>query len=334
MNIIPTTVDSSPASALEFSRRGDQIFDRFATAFPAARKWRLLIEQPLASDRFEQIQASMLGFLAQCLNSRAPLSEAAAMEQLLSRRSELVNYTSGGMLAPTREQTLEFNQLHRSVASAFSDFALEAQVGGIDLPINVRIVYGQVDESRAQAPFSSSKLHSDVWAGVPADSVVVVLPVLGDIANLTIACAEIARDQELRAMRSLSDYDEGRWAIPVKPYHDASMKLGHLYMADVRLLHQTIRRKAAGVRVSIDFRLRYADPQYRAMAPAIGSGGPDSVDARIAYADWQGVGRDSLIVFEDSLADLRTRKGGVSSAPVNSAKYRSIALLERPERRA
>jgi hypothetical protein len=316
-------VDSQPA-ALAYSRRGDQVFDDFSAAFPTANKWRLLIEQALPSDRFEQIRASLLGFIARCLGSRAPLSEAAAMQGLLEQRTQLINYTQGGMLAPTREHTLEFNQLHRSVANAFSDFALEGKIDGIDLPINVRVVYGQLDAGRARAPFSSTKLHSDVWAGVPADSVVVVLPVLGDIENLTIECAEMARDQELRAMRALSDYDEGRWAEPITPYREASMKHGHLYLADVRLLHQTIRRRAEGVRVSIDFRLRFGDLQYRAMTPGITAGGPDSVDSRVPYDEWLGIGQNRLIVFEDSLADLRTQK--ISSSPVNSAKYRKVAL--------
>ena len=91
--------------------------------------------------------------------------------QLLARRGDIPNYTPGGMLAPKREHTLEFNLLHRSVAAAFSDYGIEGHVDGIDLPINVRMVYGDADATRLNAPFSSSKIHSDVWAGVPGHEV-------------------------------------------------------------------------------------------------------------------------------------------------------------------
>jgi hypothetical protein len=324
MTITTAAMDSMLQPALAYSRRGDQAFDDFAAAFPTARKWRLLIEQPLPADRFEQIRTALLGFLSSCLGSRAPLSEEAAVRGLLQQRSQLINYTQGGVLAPSREHTLEFNQLHRSVASAFSDFALAGKIDSIDLPINVRLVYGQQDVSSAQAPFSCTKLHSDVWAGVPADSVVVALPVLGDIENLTHECAEMSRAQELRAMQALKDYDEGSWAEPITPYREASMKHGHIYLADVRLLHQTILRRAEGVRVSIEFRLRLTDLVYRAMAPDISPGGPDSFNTRVPYTEWLSIGRDRLIVFEDSLADVRGRKS--SSSPVNPTKYRTIEL--------
>ena len=63
---------------------------------------------------------------------------------------------------------------------------------------------------------------------------------------------------------------------------------------------------------------------YRAMAPDISPGGPDSVDTRVPYTDWLAIGQKRLIVFEDSLADLRARK--TSSSPVHSARYRKIEI--------
>jgi hypothetical protein len=309
---------------LELSERGDRVFDALANEFPLARKWRLLFEQQLNAERFEAIRLAMLAYVAAVTGSKAPLAEGETLERLLALRGDLPSYTGGGMLAPTQEQTLEFNLLHRSVVAALGDFPLDRHISGIDLPINVRLVYGQVDEAREQAPFSSTKLHSDVWAGVPPDAAVVVLPVLGDIDNISIECFEMARSQEFGAMRALPDYSEGKHIEPVASYTDCSMKLGHLYVADARLLHKTVRRKRAGVRLSIDFRFRYNDLAYRSAMPAIAQGGPDSVDSRVPYADWCSVATRSLIVFDDSMADLRSRKTVHSSSPVNAAAYRLL----------
>ena len=313
------------ATALQVSRRGDDVFSLLSSAFPSARRWRLLLEQPLDPRRFDAIRGALLAYIAAVTDAPGPLTEAQACERLLERRSDLVNYTRGGMLAPTREHTLEFNVLHRSLVRALSEFALEPHVDGIDLPVNVRLVYGDVDEDRARAPFSSTKLHSDVWAGVPADAAVCVLPVLGDIDNITIECFEMERELELSGMRAMNDYDEGLGIEPKLGYSDCSMKHGHLYVADARLLHKTVRRKRSGVRLSLDFRFRYGDLDYRKLLPAIERGGPDSVDTRVPFARWQEVGSDTLIVFDDTLADLRQRKSAASS-PVNTASYQLLPL--------
>jgi pyrroloquinoline quinone (PQQ) biosynthesis protein C len=314
--------------ARDFSLRGDEVFRALAARFPGAKTWRLLIEQRLPAARFEAVRNAMLLYVSAVLESPFPLSEPEALKLLLQERGQLVNYTSGAMLAPKREHTLAFNALHAAVASAFADFCIDPHVDGIDLPINVRMVYGEADPKRASAPFASSKRHADVWAGVPPDSVVVVLPVLGDIEDITIECAEMPIDRELAAMCAMNDYDEGADVPVVRSYDDCAMKHGHVYLADARLLHQTVRRAPRGVRLSIDFRFRSNDPAYRAMVPPLVSNGPDSVDSRIPYSEWLALGDRRLIVFEESMHEARAGKSQPSSSPVNQAKY---WLVPRPE---
>jgi hypothetical protein len=312
-------------SPLDFSRYGDRVFSRFAEQFPHAQRRRLLLDQALSAEHFAQIRAHMLSYLGAVLGASKPLTEDEAIAALLAKRGALPSYTRGGMLAPTREHTLEFNALHQSVAAAVSQYVMPDQVDGIDLPINVRLVYGETDATRNNAPFSSTKLHSDVWAGVPMDAIVCVLPVLGDIDNLTIECCEMEPQEELAAMHAFAAYDDANPQItPSKWYSDAAMQLGHLYLADVRLLHRTIRRQSRGARVSIDFRLRYNDATYRSMLPEVGGTGPDAADTRVPYPEWQRVGREKLIVFDQSLADLGS--GITSSSPVNTASYRLMPL--------
>jgi pyrroloquinoline quinone (PQQ) biosynthesis protein C len=325
-----TPAHSAPSEreARAFSERGDQVFRALASRFPKARTWRLLIEQPLPEARFAAIRAAMLEYVSDVLGSPFPLNEPDALKLLLKERQHIANFTSGGMLAPKREHTRSFNALHRAVAASFLDFGIEPHVDGIDLPINVRMVYGEADPMRKAAPFASSKRHADVWAGVPADAVVVVLPVLGDIDNLTIECAEMPVERELSAMCGMRDYDEGADIPVVRSYDACKMKHGHVYMADVRLLHQTVRRAANGVRLSVDFRFRTNDLTYRAMAPALVSSGPDSIDTRVPYSEWLALGRERVIEFEETMSEARSNKSQASSAPVNLAKYRIVPRAE------
>jgi pyrroloquinoline quinone (PQQ) biosynthesis protein C len=314
--------------ARDFSLRGDEVFRALASRFPGARTWRLLIEQRLPAARFEAIRSAMLRYVSDVLESPFPLSEPEALKLLLQERAQIANYTSGAMLAPKREHTLAFNMLHAAVAAAFADFGIDAHVDGIDLPINVRMVYGETDPSRAAAPYASSKRHADVWAGVPHDAIVVVLPVLGDIEHITIECSEMPIERELSAMRGFEDYDQGADILPARGYDDCVMKHGHVYLADARLLHQTVRRSARGVRLSVDFRFRSNDPAYRAMVPVPISEGPDSVDTRVPYPEWLALGERRLIVFEDSMVQARAGKSQASSSPVNRARYWVVPRTE------
>lgn len=311
---------------MELSRRGDEVFTALASEFPEARRWRLMLDQPLRPEHFEGIRSALLGYIATVTDAPGPLSEAEACERLLNRRHALANYTRGGMLAPKREHTLELNMLHRHLVRALAEFGIADHIEGIDLPVNVRVVYGDVDPDRAQAPFSSSKLHTDVWAGVPPDSAVCVLPVLGDIEHISIECFEMAREQELDALRAFSDYDEGVHIEPSFAYADGALQHGHLYVADARLLHRTVRRRPSGVRISLDFRFRYNDAKYRELTPAIACGGPDSLDTRVPFHVWQRVGSETLLVVDDSLSDKQSPSAAASSSPVGSARYSLLPL--------
>ena len=311
--------------AMAFSRRGDEQFARLQERFPEAAKFRLAIAQKLPQARFAAIQAAVRTYISACLGHSETLSEEEVIEGLLKARAEgtLHNYTPGGMLIPKREHALEWNELHRAMTATFADFDVGDQIDGIDLPINIRLVFGDTGGG-TPAPFSSTKWHSDVWAGVPHDAVVCVLPVLGDIENLTIVMGEMQPELEMDAMRSMSDYLEGRGIKVEAPYRETVLEHGTFYMADVRLLHCTARRKRAGARVSIDFRFRLKDPVYRAMVPEID--GPENVDTRVSYETWQGVGKDRMFVIDETMAEAGATRHLVNSLPVYDGPYRIVPL--------
>ncbi|HTP94623.1 MAG TPA: hypothetical protein VMK05_02135 [Burkholderiales bacterium] len=314
------------ADALAFSRYGDEVFSRVQARFPTASTRRLAIAQPLAAQRFEALQTAVRTYISACLGSRETLSEAQVCAGLLRAREQgkLHNYTPGGMLVPKREHTLEWNALHRAMSAVFEDYDLDGVIDGIDLPINVRLVFGDTGKGKL-APFSSAKLHSDVWAGVPHDAVVCVLPVLGDIENLTIVMGEMKPELEMGSMRAMDDYEDGRGIKVDVPYREVVLEHGTLYMADCRLLHCTARRKREGVRVSIDFRFRMKEPAYRAMVPEIV--GPESVDTRVPYDTWLNVGKDRMFVCDETMEEAAKTRHLVNSLPVYNGPYRIVPLF-------
>jgi hypothetical protein len=305
--------------AMEFSDLGDQVFNSFADCFKNVSRKRLCFGQPLSTHQHQQIRSAAAQYISSCLESPRLLSEQELLSQLIEKRSVLRNYTSGGVLMPMREQSLEFTALHKTVASTFASYGIEEHVDAIDLPFNMRLVYGNVDARRAQQPFASSKLHCDVWAGVPSDAVVIVVPLFGDIDNITIELGEMARETELSAMQITSDYDELKHIQMATPYDDVKLQHGFAYFADTRLMHRTVRHRNEGLRISLDFRFRLPNKEYRAMVPE--AVGPDAMTSTVSYRDWLNVGTETALLFNTSIEDPRAREMMNNSSPVNTRAY-------------
>src|SRR5258708_35432823 len=98
--------------AMEFSRRGDEVFGRLASRFPSSTKWRLMFEQQLQADRFAQIRHAMLAYLSSVTGSKKTLSEPQVIEQLLAHPGSVLHHPPGAAVQPKGEQALEVTPLH------------------------------------------------------------------------------------------------------------------------------------------------------------------------------------------------------------------------------
>ncbi|YAF97347.1 MAG: hypothetical protein AB3A66_06705 [Nodularia sp. CChRGM 3473] len=313
--------------AIAFSELGDRLFDELADKIATRRQYRLLFEHTLKPELFQQIRVAAAGYISACLNSPIVLSEAEMLQRLLAARNTLPNYTGTGLLMPKREHTLAFNLFQKSVAEAFYELGANDLIDAVDLPVNLRMVYGQTSTEKLSLPFASSKCHSDVWAGVAADATVVVLPLFGDIDNITIEAGEMPREMELQSMRVMSDFDEGRNIPMVVSYTEAQLQHGTMYFNDARGLHQTVRRKAEGLRISVDFRFRRKfNEAYRSMVPT-GMGGVEE-DMSVPYENWLKVGQETLIVFDETMEQAKSGQNIKAPVPLYTKGYRLVKMFE------
>ncbi|MBE9044253.1 hypothetical protein IQ255_07535 [Pleurocapsales cyanobacterium LEGE 10410] len=296
------------SQALAFSQEGDRLFNELADRIAnRPKKHRLLFEHQLKPELFQDIKIAAAKYISTCLGSPIILSEAEMLEKLLAERKNLVNYTGTGLLAPKREHILEFNLFQKSVAQAFYQLGANDLIDAVDLPVNLRMVYGKSNPEKAKLPFTSSKVHSDVWAGVPADATVVVLPLFGNIDNITIEAGEMPPEMELPSMRVMSSFDEGRDIRMAVKYEDAKLQLGTMYFNDARGLHHTVRHQSSGLRISVDFRFRRKfNESFRAMVDSNQAGVEE--DMSIPYSEWLKFGSQKLVVFDETIEQAKIRK--------------------------
>lgn len=322
--LTPPATQLTIEQAMAFSEMGDRLFNELAERMATAHQHRLLFEHRLKPELFEQIRRAVASYICECLNCSLFLSEQEMIGHLIAMRGKIANHTGTGLLMPKREQALAFNLVQKSVADAFSQLGANELIDAVDLPVNVRMIYGQMNPANLKLPFTSTKLHSDVWAGVHPDAVVVVLPVFGDIDNITIEAGEMPREMELGAMGVMSDFDEGRNIPKVVSYTDAELQHGTMYFNDARGLHQTVRRVSEGVRISIDFRFRRKfNETYRAMIPSGAMESGVEEDNCIPYEEWLKIGREQLIVFDETEA----KRQDSALVPLYTKGYRLVDLF-------
>jgi hypothetical protein len=92
-------------------------------------------------------------------------------------------------------------------------------------------------------------------------------------------------------------------------------------------LHQTVRRKSEGLRISVDFRFRRKfNEAYRAMvAPNVGG---VEEDMSVPYEDWLKVGQETLIVFDETVEQAKEKRNIGSSVPLYTRGYRLVKMFD------
>jgi hypothetical protein len=118
----------------------------------------------------------------------------------------------------------------------------------------------------------------------------------------------------------------------VVSYDSAKMQHGTFYFNDARGLHQTVRSVTEGLRISIDFRFRRKfNAPYRAMVPADAmrppSGQEFEQDMSVPYEDWLKVGRETMLVFDETLEQARTYQEKGFNVPLYVRDYRVVKLF-------
>ena len=209
----------------------------------------------------------------------------------------LPNITPNGLVLPKRQTYLAYNLIHTTVADVFDQLGLQPHIKSVHAPVNIRLVNGRPNPKVDDRPRASAKMHSDMWAGEPANAVMVFLPVLGEYGKIGIKWIE-PPDFPTNLMRPLDNFDQGREIISGGLEYDASFNPGDIVLADPYLVHAT-QKNADGLRLSIDFRF-LTQKTLESDAPAPGT----RINNYLSYDDWADIGDGRVLVSDAPLADF------------------------------
>jgi hypothetical protein len=288
----------------------------------------VFLDHALPSEAKINLQNITSKYISACFaacygNEYNNLNQIDLLEKLDDPKYTLVNKTPNGVLLCKHETTLEFNLLHKAVAKLFLSFGFKDLTEFWQAPLNVRVVLGK-DEHVVERPYESSKLHSDVWIGEPADMILVNIPILGDIENTTLEWYLPPNNIGESHLRHLTDFSEGLEIAKKFNKLNLKPKLGHIYFSDPTTLHQT-KRKSGKVRVSIDFRFRMkVSDDYRKLV--VESCKPEFLKNYIYTDDWFAIGSESIIYVGETMSEASKKYASEGTKTRNIAANRVIQL--------
>ena len=163
----------------------------------------------------------------------------------------LPNITPNGLILPKQSTCSDYNKVHASIVKIVREFKLNQHAESLHAPINIRLIDGNKNNNDLR-PHSSTKMHSDIWAGEPSNSVAIFIPIYGDKKNIDVKWIEpLTFPEEL--IQPLSDFNEGRHIVTGGTQYNVDFSPGDIILVDPYLIHATNKVKDL-LRLSIDFR--------------------------------------------------------------------------------
>ena len=218
--------------------------------------------------------------------------------QHAAKIKDMSSVTPNGVIRPKKETLSEFNSIQNAVGMILADANIKAKKCRV--PLSIRIVTSDDDPSILERPRSNHKLHSDFWTGAVCDFAI-LMPVFGSLETIDVAFGEaIGFDESF--LQEVTNYSDGRKLYKRFSEYKTRMKLGSMFFQDIFCLHGT-RRRGRGARISIDFTLQ-SDQYEDTILPYYSNKHIES-DNHINYEECLRVGRDSFIIEDESIAELR-----------------------------
>lgn len=162
---------------------------------------------------------------------------------------KIQNITPNGKILPKPHSFLEYNLFLKSVCDLIKSLEIDEFVKVYLMP-NLR--YKDATPKHTDRNFSTETAHLEAWVGHSKDTITLQLPLFGDLEGNYTALFSPPENFDESWLEPLESYKKG--AEIAKKYHERGNfnKLGIMKIFEASTLHQTVRKKGCGPRVSLD----------------------------------------------------------------------------------
>jgi hypothetical protein len=305
---------------IDWAERAQRL-DRVVAHAPVSGKSRLVKAIGLPRSLFDQLSGAVSTYIWHSLVQAFPQDAFLLGTDLLAKYGPrilaLPNRTPNGVLLPRAETFLSFNLIQQGLVRLFDTLGMMNAFSSVQRACNVRVLAGTSDAIAESRPLSSSKLHTDVWAGEPLSTILFNIILLGEPDAVDLEFFE-PRSFPENLLRPLADYDQGREIAALSSKCALRAEIGTLFVSDALSLHQTVKRRP-GLRVSIDFRAI-----ARELVAGESSGGSTSRADYVPVEAWQQDGTTTILTSAAPMDAFQRQQRGEKIA---SATF-SLAPLD------
>ena len=222
----------------------------------------LALEIKVPKNLFENISIATKTYVAKCIDPKnIILNEKRLLKNFLTKKNLIKNITPNGIIVPKVEIALEFNLLVKSYVDIIKFLKIEDLITNFHFPPNLRVKFPKVNQKNLNRKHPTETMHADTWTGANPNWLAVHLFILGDIKNNHIRYAQPPKNFNEDWLKPLKSAKEGIEISKKFNLINYIPKKGSLIIADASVIHQSYRKKNAGIRISLDtgFDMRMAN---------------------------------------------------------------------------
>ena len=226
-----------------------------------SKSWKLKKIHPLITtykiekDFFEEFKFNLKLYISKALKIKFKNNDNLFIREIDKARNNTLNITQNGAVVPKREYHLEYNLVLRSWCKLVHNITKHDPklLKLFRITPNIRIKFGKELKNNINRGLSTSLPHSDAWVEGPW-GMNCFIPFFGDIKKNNLKFYEPKKNQfKDKFMNISSTYNKMQWVMdsykPIKKYYP---KIGFVNISDYAAIHNTLRKKNCGTRVSID----------------------------------------------------------------------------------
>lgn len=226
---------------------------KLAKRFSCKKITNLALEVNLPKSLFENLSIATKTYVAKCIDTKnIILDEKKLLKKFLNKKKFIKNITPNGIIVPKTDVALEFNLLIKSYVDIIKFLNIDKLITNFHFPPNLRVKFSRIDQKNKKRQHPTETMHADTWTGANPNWMAVHLFILGDIRNNHIRYAQPPKNFKEGWLKPLKSAEDGLKISKKFKIINYVPKKGSLIIADASVIHQSYRKKNAGIRISLD----------------------------------------------------------------------------------
>lgn len=168
-----------------------------------------------------------------------------------SEKYNFINRTPNGKIVPKREISNEYLKVITSYRDVILSLNFESKIKKFVYPV-VRYKDIKIDNKFNFRPNRSELPHSDAWAGWDESSILIQIPIDGDLKNNRVTYYstpnKIKKNWLTKKTYKNAQNKFAQLCQPINHHY----KKQYIYISDIVVVHKTVKKKFSKPRISID----------------------------------------------------------------------------------